>query len=189
MSGVALVGYSGSLIKDAIKESLVNNLARALGLREEPEVTKVPCGHILHPICPDLVSLRIYPSHPSSPHPSAATQFVVEGYVLLHPKNTTHSHLHRKDNESVPTHPNKINTNSPQVNTPSHPSSPSGSRGSLGTLSILLIMPILSIPSVTRLSSFFDLPRGWTQMVTTPTVLYSGLVICCSISLFQLLWT
>ena len=29
MSGVALVGYSGSLIKDAIKESIVNNLARA----------------------------------------------------------------------------------------------------------------------------------------------------------------
>ena len=44
MSGVALVGYSGSLIKDAIKESLVNNLARALGLREEPEVTKVLVG-------------------------------------------------------------------------------------------------------------------------------------------------
>lgn len=44
MSGVALVGYSGSLIKDSIKESIVNNLARALGLREEPEVTKVLVG-------------------------------------------------------------------------------------------------------------------------------------------------
>lgn len=52
MSGVALVGYSGSLIKDAIKESVVHNLARALGLHhdphvnsaEEPEVTKVLVG-------------------------------------------------------------------------------------------------------------------------------------------------
>ena len=55
MSGVALVGYSGSLIKDSIKESVVHNLARALGLHhdphvkatEEPEVTKVLVGTFL----------------------------------------------------------------------------------------------------------------------------------------------
>lgn len=52
MSGVALVGYSGSLIKDAVKEVIVHHLARALNLRhdpnkkaiEEPEVTKVLVG-------------------------------------------------------------------------------------------------------------------------------------------------
>jgi hypothetical protein len=52
MSGVALVGYSGSLIKDAVKEAVVHHLARALNLQhdpkkkaiEEPEVTKVLVG-------------------------------------------------------------------------------------------------------------------------------------------------
>jgi hypothetical protein len=55
MSGVGLVGYSGSLIKDAVKESIVHNLARALGLytdpnatlADEPEVTKVLVGTFL----------------------------------------------------------------------------------------------------------------------------------------------
>jgi len=52
MSGVALVGYSGSLIKDAVKEAVVHHLARALNLPhdpskkaiEEPEVTRVLVG-------------------------------------------------------------------------------------------------------------------------------------------------
>jgi len=57
MSGVALVGYSGSLIKDTVKESVIHNLARALGLHqgppqtmtEEPEVTKVLVGEFFQP--------------------------------------------------------------------------------------------------------------------------------------------
>lgn len=52
MFGIALVGYSGSLIKDAVKEAVVHHLARALNLQhdpskkliEEPEVTKVLVG-------------------------------------------------------------------------------------------------------------------------------------------------
>jgi len=54
MSGVALVGFSGSLIKDAVKEVVVHHLARALNLHhdssqkaiEEPEVTKVLVGKL-----------------------------------------------------------------------------------------------------------------------------------------------
>lgn len=60
-----------------------------------------------------------------------------------------------------------------------------GWEGFFGTLSILLIMPILSIPSVAANSPFFDLPRGWRQMVDTPTVLWSGVAIACSIALFN----
>jgi len=60
-----------------------------------------------------------------------------------------------------------------------------GWEGLFGTLSILLIMPILSIPSVATSSPFFDLPRGWRQMVDTPTVLWSGVAIACSIALFN----
>jgi hypothetical protein len=60
-----------------------------------------------------------------------------------------------------------------------------GYEGLFGVLSILLFIPILSIPSVASRSTFFDLPRGWHQMIDTPTVLYSGIAIAFSISLFN----
>ncbi|KAF8968359.1 hypothetical protein BDZ97DRAFT_1800148 [Flammula alnicola] len=145
MSGVALVGYSGSLIKDAIKQSVVHNLGRALGLHhdphtlatEEPEVTKVLVGIFF------ILFAQVF----------TATQFVVEEKIM--------------GRYSV----------SPLVAV--------GYEGLFGTISILMIVPILSIPSVSALSPFFDLPRGWYQMINTPTVLYSGLAICVSISLFN----
>jgi hypothetical protein len=48
-----------------------------------------------------------------------------------------------------------------------------------------MFAPILAIPSISKLSIFFDLPRGWYQMIYNPPVLYSGLAICVSISLFN----
>jgi hypothetical protein len=60
-----------------------------------------------------------------------------------------------------------------------------GFEGLFGAISILLIFPILAIPSVSAKSPFFDLPRGWNQMIYTPSVLYSGIVIAISISLFN----
>ena len=50
MAGVGLVGFSGSLIKDAIKDaplpslSVLNAIDRPQTLTEEPEVTKVLVG-------------------------------------------------------------------------------------------------------------------------------------------------
>ncbi|KAF4608730.1 hypothetical protein EYR40_001077 [Pleurotus pulmonarius] len=60
-----------------------------------------------------------------------------------------------------------------------------GYEGLFGAITILLFFPILAIPSVAAKSTFFDLPRGWHQMVDTPTVLWSGVAIACSISLFN----
>lgn len=60
-----------------------------------------------------------------------------------------------------------------------------GFEGLFGAITILLLFPILSIPSVASKTPFFDLPRGWHQMIDTPTVLYSGIAIACSISLFN----
>jgi len=60
-----------------------------------------------------------------------------------------------------------------------------GWEGFFGALSILLIVPILSIPSVAAKSPFFDLPRGWHQMIDTPSVFWSGIAIACSIALFN----
>ena len=60
-----------------------------------------------------------------------------------------------------------------------------GYEGLFGTISILMFIPILAIPSVSAMSPFFDFPRGWHQTIDTPSVLYSGLAICVSISLFN----
>jgi len=145
MFGVGLVGYSGSLIKDAVKEAMVDHLARALNLQhdpskkaiEDPEVTKVLVGIFF------VLFAQVF----------TATQFVVEEKIM-----TQYS---------------------------ISPLMAVGWEGFFGTLSILLFIPILSIPSVTEISPFFDLPRGWYQMIYTPSVLYSGIAICISISLFN----
>lgn len=72
-----------------------------------------------------------------------------------------------------------------------------GYEGLFGALSILLLMPFLALfgpssspgPSPTTPSTpyemWFDLPRGWHQLVDTPAVLHSGLAIAVSISLFN----
>lgn len=60
-----------------------------------------------------------------------------------------------------------------------------GYEGLFGALSIILCMPILAMPSVASSSPFFDLPRGWYQLVNTPSVFQSGIAIAISISLFN----
>jgi hypothetical protein len=60
-----------------------------------------------------------------------------------------------------------------------------GYEGLFGVISILLFVPILSIPAISSKSTFFDLPRGWHQMIDNPAVLYSGIAIAISIALFN----
>ncbi|KAG6821183.1 hypothetical protein H0H93_005403 [Arthromyces matolae] len=110
MSGVGLVGYSGSLVKDTIREAIFPHLTAA----EEVEATRV----------------------------------LVERYSVT-------------------------------------PLVAVGFEGLFGALSIILLFPILSLPSVSKLSPFFDLPRGWHQMVDNAPVLYSGIAIAFSIAFFN----
>ncbi|KAF8844914.1 hypothetical protein BDN67DRAFT_1065705 [Paxillus ammoniavirescens] len=60
-----------------------------------------------------------------------------------------------------------------------------GFEGLFGALTILVLMPFLAQPSIASRSPFFDFPRGWHQMMDTPSVLWSGIAIACSISLFN----
>jgi hypothetical protein len=60
-----------------------------------------------------------------------------------------------------------------------------GYEGFFGAITVLLFVPILSIPAVSSKSTFFDLPRGWNQMINNPAVLWSGIAIAISISLFN----
>lgn len=60
-----------------------------------------------------------------------------------------------------------------------------GYEGLFGALTVGLCMPIMAYSSLASQSPFFDLPRGWHQMVDTPAVLRSSVAIACSISLFN----
>jgi len=60
-----------------------------------------------------------------------------------------------------------------------------GWEGFFGTVSVLLFIPILAIPRISALSPFFDLPRGWHQMIDNAPVLYSGVAIAFSIAFFN----
>ncbi|KAJ2922474.1 hypothetical protein H1R20_g14618, partial [Candolleomyces eurysporus] len=145
MSGVALVGYSGSLIKDAVKDALVPHSLRSLASRAAPVTAKGEAedlGKVLVGVF-FILFAQIF----------TATQFVVEEKIL--------------GRYAV----------SPLVAV--------GFEGLFGTISILMLFPILTIPSVAAASPFFDLGRGWSQMVNTPTVIYSGIAIAISISLFN----
>ncbi|KAM6500852.1 hypothetical protein JOM56_003866 [Amanita muscaria] len=138
MGGVSLVGYSGSLIKDAVKEVVgFLQTGTVQGNGAEPEITKVVVGVFF------ILFAQIF----------TATQFVVEEKIM--------------SRYSV----------APLVAV--------GWEGFFGALSVLLLMPVLSIPSITVQSPFFDLPRGWRQMIDTPSVLWSGIAIAFSIALFN----
>ncbi|KAJ7098089.1 hypothetical protein B0H15DRAFT_824055 [Mycena belliarum] len=145
MTGVGLVGFSGSLVKDAVKDSptLLRALSTFIGDlpelpdADQPEATNVLIGVLF------VLFAQIF----------TATQFVVEEKIM--------------GRYAV----------APLVAV--------GFEGLFGVVSILLFIPILSIPAISSQTPFFDLPRGWRQMVETPSVLYSGLAIACSISLFN----
>ncbi|KAF8447916.1 hypothetical protein L210DRAFT_3527501 [Boletus edulis BED1] len=141
MAGVSLVGYSGSLIKDTIKDTV--NLATghrastASDPIEQDDVAKALIGVFF------ILFAQIF----------TATQFVVEEKIMTR--------------WSV----------APLVAV--------GFEGLFGALTILLLMPVMAQQSVASRSPFFDLPRGWYQMINTPSVLWSGIAIAFSISLFN----
>ncbi|KAJ3763757.1 hypothetical protein EV360DRAFT_32870 [Lentinula raphanica] len=145
MAGVGLVGFSGSLIKDTVKEAvnfLLNKNSGDADLPppeaiEAPEATTVVVGVFF------ILFAQIF----------TATQFVVEEKIMGH--------------YSVP------------------PLVAVGFEGLFGALTILIFFPVLALPAVSSKSPFFDIPRGWHQMVDTPSVLWSGIVIACSIALFN----
>jgi len=58
-----------------------------------------------------------------------------------------------------------------------------GFEGVFGFISILLFIPVLYL--FRDASPFLDLPRGWNQMVNTSSVLWAGLAVAISISLFN----
>lgn len=150
MTGVSLVGFSGSLIKDTlhpIAPSLVKLLesipAAGPPVNEpidQPEATKVVIGVFF------ILFAQIF----------TATQFVLEEKIL--------------GRYSVP------------------PLLAVGYEGLFGTISVLILMPLLpliKLPADSPAAGWFDLVRGWHQLIDTPSVLYSGIVIACSIALFN----
>ena len=63
-----------------------------------------------------------------------------------------------------------------------------GYEGLFGTISIIILMPLLpliKLPPSSPAAGWFDLVRGWHQLIDTPSVLYSGIIIAISIALFN----
>jgi hypothetical protein len=58
-----------------------------------------------------------------------------------------------------------------------------GLEGLFGAITVLLFFPILATQK--DKSTFFDLSRGWDQIVTVPAVLWSGIATAISISFFN----
>nr|GAT43965.1 predicted protein [Mycena chlorophos] len=135
MGGIGLVGYAGSLLKNATVQSL-------LGLLDEEGNEDVEAGKVVIGIFFVLVAQLF-----------TATQFVVEEKIM--------SRYSVGPLEAV------------------------GFEGLFGASAVLLAMPFFSIPAIKEISPFFDLHRGWQQMINTPTVLYSSLAIACSIAFFN----
>jgi drug/metabolite transporter (DMT)-like permease len=144
MAGVALVGLSGSMIKDTLKESPLGNV---LGLRPSENTTPEPID------VPEATTVLVGVFFILFAQIFTATQFVIEEKIM--------------SRYAV----------APLVAV--------GFEGLFGFITILIFIPILSIPSVAACSPFFDLTRGWHQTIGTPSVLWSGVVIACSIALFN----
>jgi hypothetical protein len=141
MAGVSLVGFSGSLIKDTVKDAVNLVTAHPTSTASDPidqvDLTKVLVGVFF------ILFAQIF----------TATQFVVEEKIMTRW------------------------TVAPLVAV--------GYEGLFGALTILLLMPFMAQPSMSSRSPFFDLSAGWYQMINTPSVLWSGIVIAFSISLFN----
>ncbi|KAA1471279.1 hypothetical protein DENSPDRAFT_837241 [Dentipellis sp. KUC8613] len=152
MAGVSLVGFSGSLIKDTLREDTLlslNSTSATLSGRadgpvaepiEKPEATKVLIGVFF------ILFAQIF----------TATQFVVEEKLLSR------------------------YTIAPLLAV--------GYEGLFGAISILILMPLLPLLPVSADSPaapWFDLPRGLHQLLFNAPVLWSGIVVAISISLFN----
>jgi hypothetical protein len=131
--GVSLVGYSGSLVKDAIKNDLMTFLDP--NTPETSESTKVVLGIFF------VLFAQLF----------TAAQFVAEEKIM--------------EKYSI---------------TPLYAV---GLEGSFGAATIVFLMPLMA--TWASRSTFFDLPRGWHQMIDNPTVLWSGVVIALSIAFFN----
>lgn len=112
---------------------------------------------LFHSVCTNFVSQhKFFPTFVSDMALSTATQFVVEEKIL--------------GQYSVP------------------PLLAVGYEGLFGTISVLVLLPFLQLiklPPSSPAATWFDLVRGWHQLVDTPSVLYSGVVIAVSIALFN----
>lgn len=58
-----------------------------------------------------------------------------------------------------------------------------GYEGLFGAITIIIFMPVMSLWA--SRSTYFDLPRGWHQMIDNPPVLWSGIVVAFSIAFFN----
>lgn len=60
-----------------------------------------------------------------------------------------------------------------------------GLEGTFGIITVLATMAFLAIPSMSSHSVYFDISRGWHQLIDNPVVLSSAVAIAVSVSVFD----
>ncbi|KAI0340587.1 hypothetical protein BDW22DRAFT_1359983 [Trametopsis cervina] len=155
MIGVSLVGVSGSMIKDAVKDASAGLLASFVGLNST--VPNSPSGPAPEPIDePEMTKVVIGVFFVLFAQVFTATQFVLEEKIM--------------SRYTVP---------------PLIAVGWEGFFGALTILLVMPILPLISPSLPPSVQPFFDLKRGLDQMLNTPTVLWSGVAIMFSISFFN----
>ena len=60
-----------------------------------------------------------------------------------------------------------------------------GLEGTFGIITVLVAMAFLASPSISSYSVYFDISRGWHQLIDNPVVLSSAVAIAVSVSVFN----
>lgn len=177
MAGVSLVGYSGSLIKEAVKDAVNLVTARSSDTPLDPidqvDVTKVLVGmtvnYVIRLVSFDTIVKQACSSFCLPKSCKAFTTLALLSFSMMSCSTATQFVVEEKIMTRW--------TVAPLVAV--------GFEGLFGALTILFLMPFMAQPSISSSSPFFDLSRGWYQMINTPSVLWSGIAIAFSISLFN----
>jgi hypothetical protein len=167
MIGVSLVGLSGSLVKKVIDEN-----GEVVHVTEEKDAATVFVGKtMLHPrVLPEVLP-RLF-----LPRCSFRTlcSDLVRAYALTLCKSLTVPYSTAIQFVVEEKIMSKYSV---------APLLAVGWEGFFGCLSIVIALPVLT--KFKDRSSFFDLERGWHQMINTPTVLYTSFAIALSIAMFN----
>ena len=171
--GVCLVGLSGSLVKrdDPGEAGIVRSFVEIAG-RSDDDPAKVALGVLL------ILFAQIF----------TATQYVRHFFSCSSEETHARRWWKRRSYPVTRSNPSCVSFSSSEVigaaaDTPLLQAAVS-LEGFFGMLTTLIAMPILHIFLRAR-SPYFDVPRGWHQIISTPTVLGTCIAIMFSIGAFN----
>ncbi|KZV69675.1 hypothetical protein PENSPDRAFT_652188 [Peniophora sp. CONT] len=181
MAGVTLVGYSGSLVKETLHEATAL-VARAIGLDADTAngmgMDFSGGASLFGPGLVDVsamnVSMAVDKAGEEPTGKPEATKVLIGVFFILFAQIFTATQFVLEE---------KILSRYTV-----EPLLAVGFEGFFGALSIVILLPLLPLIHVSPTSpaaAWLDLPRGWAQLINNPAVLWSGVLVACSIAFFN----